>query len=255
MIEAANLSALDRVRHGFFTRAGGVSQGPYDSLNCGWSTGDDPGAVGRNRALALERLGLATDSLCTARQVHGAEVLVVRAPQPGPPQSVADAVVTDRPGITLGVLCADCAPVLLADPVAGVIGAAHAGWRGALSGVIEATVAVMVELGADHARLRAAVGPCIGFASYEVGPELLERFARKDPGCEHLFDAMPRSDRLRFDLKGFALRRLEQARVADRTALPHDSWADETRFFSARRSRQRGEERFGLLLSTIALER
>lgn len=255
MIEAANLSALDRVRHGFFTRAGGVSKGPYDSLNCGWSTGDDPGLVHHNRVLALERLGLAPDSLCTARQVHGAEVLVVRAPQPGPPQTAADAVVTDRPGITLGVLCADCAPVLLADPVAGVIGAAHAGWRGALSGVIEATVAAMVELGADHPRLRAAVGPCIGFASYEVGPELLERFVQEDPGCEHLFDAMPRSDRLRFNLKGFALRRLERARVADRTALPHDSWADETRFFSARRSRQRGEERFGLLLSAIALER
>ena len=255
MIEAANLVALDGVRHGFLTRAGGVSAGPYASLNCGWSTGDAPDRVHRNRARALERLGVGTDSLSTARQVHGAEVLVVRAPQPGPPQTVADALVTDRPSITLGVLCADCAPVLLADPAARVIGAAHAGWRGALKGVIEAAVAAMVGLGAQPTRLRAAVGPCIGFGSYEVGPELRDQFAREDPGCEPLFQAVPGSDRLRFDLKGYALRRVERAGVTSRQALPEDTWADEASFFSARRSRQRGEERFGLLLSAIALDR
>jgi hypothetical protein len=224
-------------------------------LNCGWSTGDDPDRVRRNRTRALDQLGLAAESLSTARQVHGADVLVVRTPRPGPPQSAADALVTDRPGVTLGVLCADCAPVLLADPAAGVIGAAHAGWRGALAGVIEAAVAAMVGLGAERARVQAAVGPCIGLASYEVGPELLDQFAREDPGCAPLFELVPGSDRLRFDLKGYALRRLERAGIAGRVALPDDTLADEARFFSARRSRQRGEERFGLLLSAIALER
>jgi hypothetical protein len=253
MLTAANLEALAGVRHGFFTRVGGVSRREFASLNCGYSSDDDAGAIATNRARALGRLGLAPTSLCTVRQVHGAEVVIARQPQPERPSVEADALVTDRPGVTLGVLSADCAPVLLADPNAGVIGAAHAGWRGALAGVIEATVQVMVELGAAPERMGAAIGPCIAQASYEVGPELLRRFTQDDPAAADLFEPVAGSDRLRFDLKGYVLSRLAQAGIAARTALPHDTHADEARFFSARRTRQHGGERFGLLLSAIAL--
>jgi YfiH family protein len=253
MLTAAPLEGQAGVRHGFFTRAGGVSEGEFASLNCGYSSGDDALLVKTNRERALERLGMPPASLCTVRQVHGRNVVVAREPHPSRPTVAADALVTDRPGITLGVLSADCAPVLLADPEAGVIGAAHAGWRGALGGVIEATALAMVELGAAPERMRAAIGPCIAQASYEVGPELLRDFTRDDAECAHLFEPVAGSDRLRFDLKGYVLSRLARAGIAARTALPDDTAADEARFFSARRSRQRGRERFGLLLSAIAL--
>lgn len=253
MLTAANLVQPERVRHGFFTREGGVSEGVFASLNCGYSSGDDAARIEANRARALARLGMAAASLCTLGQVHGAAVVVARAPQPGRPTAQADALVTDRPGITLGVLSADCAPVLLADPAAGVIGAAHAGWRGALAGVIEATADAMVELGAVRARISGAIGPCIAQVSYEVGPELLTQFRAEDPGCDDSFEPVADSDRLRLDLKGYALRRLARAGIEDRTALADDTHADEARFFSARRTRQRGGDRFGLLLSAIAL--
>jgi polyphenol oxidase len=253
MLTAASLAALGRVRHGFCTRRGGVSEGEFASLNCGYSSGDDLRRVAANRARALERLGMAPQSLCTVRQVHSARVVVAREPQPGRTTLEADALVADRAGITLGVLCADCAPVLLADAEAGVIGAAHAGWRGALAGVVEATVAAMIERGAVRERVVAVIGPCIAQASYEVGPELLTRFTDHDAGSAALFAPVPGSDRLLFDLKAYVLRRLEAAGVEQRAALPDDTHADETRFFSARRSRQRGADRFGLLLSGIAL--
>jgi YfiH family protein len=253
MLTAGNLVTLDRVRHGFFTREGGVSEGELASLNCGYSSGDDSWRVAANRARALERLGMMPGNLCTVRQVHGARVVFAREPQPGRPAIQADALVADRPGITLGVLSADCAPVLLADADAGVIGAAHAGWRGALAGIVEETVAAMVERGARRERTIAAVGPCIAQASYEVGPELRAEFTAADPGSAALFEPVPRSDRLQFDLKGFVLRRLAAAGIEQRMALPDDTHADEVRFFSARRSRQRGAERFGLLLSAVAL--
>ena len=193
------------------------------------------------------------ESLCTVRQVHGTKVVVAHAPQPRRPTLEADALVADRPGITLGALSADCAPVLLADVDAGVIGAAHAGWRGALAGVIEATVEAMAERGAVRERTVAVIGPCIAQAYYEVGPELLTRFTEEDPDSAALFEPVPGSDRLLFDLKAYVLRRLAAAGVEQRTALPHDTHADEARFFSARRSRQGGADRFGLLLSAIAL--
>ena len=196
MLSADILCAPGRVRHGFFTRQGGVSEGVFASLNCGYSSGDDLRRVEANRARALERLGLAPASLCTVRQVHGARVVVTHEPQPKRPTVQADGLVADRPGIALGVLSADCAPVLLADPDAGVIGAAHAGWRGALTGVIEATVEAMVERGAVRERTLAAVGPCIAQASYEVGPELLTRFTEDDPGSAALFQPVAGSDRL-----------------------------------------------------------
>jgi polyphenol oxidase len=253
MLTAASLGALGRVRHGFFTREGGVSEGEFASLNCGYLSGDDVARVETNRARALERLGTTPGSLCTVRQVHGTRVVLAREPKAGRPAIEADALVVDRPGITLGVLCADCAPVLLADPDAGVIGAAHAGWRGALAGVIEATVDAMVERGARRERTVAAIGPCIAQPSYEVGPELRTQFTEADPGSAALFEPHPGSDRLLFDLKAYVLRRLAAAGVEQRTALPDDTHADAARFFSARRSRQRGADRFGLLLSAIAL--
>ncbi len=253
MLTASNLGLLGQVRHGFFTREGGVSEGEFASLNCGYSTGDDAGRVEANRARALQRLGMASSSLCTVRQVHGAAVVRTRAAQPQRPSVAADALVTDRPHVTLGVLSADCAPVLFADPQAGVIGAAHAGWRGALAGVIEATVEAMVGLGAARARMIAAVGPCIAQSSYEVGPELLTRFTAEDPTCADLFAPSADSDRLLFELKGYVQRRLARAGIAQSTALPDDTHADPARFFSARRARQAGSERFGLMLSAIAL--
>jgi hypothetical protein len=253
MLTAASLGTLGRLRHGFFTREGGVSEGEFASLNCGYSSGDDVKRVEANRARALARLGVAPGTLCTVRQIHGTRVVLARQPQPGRPSVQADALVTDRPGITLGVLCADCAPVLLADVDAGVIGAAHAGWRGALAGVIQATVEAMVERGALRERTVAAIGPCIAQASYEVGPELLTQCTEEDSSSAALFEPVPGSDRLLFDLKGYVLRRLAGAGIEQRMALPDDTHADEARFFSARRSRQRGADRFGLLLSAIAL--
>jgi YfiH family protein len=252
MLRAPGLAPLAGVRHGFFTRVGGVSRREFASLNCGYSSSDDAAAVAANRARALRRLGVAPASLCTVRQVHGADVVIALEPEPGRPSVEADALITDRPGVTLGVLTADCAPVLMSDPQAGVIGAVHAGWRGALAGVIEATVQAMVGLGAAPERIRAAVGPCIAQASYEVGPELLGAFRAESPAAADLFEPVADSDRLRFDLKGYVLSRLARAGVAERAALPHDTHAEESRFFSARRTRQRGEERFGLLLSAIA---
>jgi polyphenol oxidase len=251
MIEAPNLAALGDLRHGFFTREGGVSEGVFASLNCGFSSGDEAARVAENRARALRRLGLPADRLCTVRQVHSARVLTVR--EAGHKPVEADALVTDRPGIALGVVCADCAPVLLADREAGVIGCAHAGWRGALAGVVEATVQAMTRLGARREAMCAAVGPCIAQPSYEVGPDMLARFAADDQESQASFTAVAGSDRLLFDLKGYVLRRLAAAGVADRTALPDDTLVDEARFFSARRTRRQGGERFGLLLSAIAL--
>ena len=253
MLQAANLGALGEIRHGFFTREGGVSDAEFAALNCGYSGGDDPERVEQNRALAMARLGLAAESLRTVRQVHGAAVVVARAPRPGRPTEAADALVSDLPGLTLGVLSADCAPVLLADPAAGVIGAAHAGWRGALAGVIEATVRAMAGLGARPERIQAAIGPCIAQASYEVGPDLQDAMLADDPDSASLFLPVAGSDRLRFDLERYVLRRLARAGVAAGEALAQDTLADETRFFSARRTRQRGGTRFGLLLSAIVL--
>jgi polyphenol oxidase len=253
MLQAANLGELREIRHGFFTREAGVSEGEFAALNCGYSGGDDPQRVEQNRALAMARLELAAGSLRTVRQVHGAAVVLAREPQPGRPTEAADALVSDRAGVTLGVLSADCAPVLLADPAAGVIGAAHAGWRGALAGVLEATVLAMAGLGARPGRIHAAIGPCIAQASYEVGPDLQDAVLAEDPGSAGLFLPVAGSDRLRFDLGGYALRRLARAGVAAAEALAEDTCADEVRFFSARRTRRRGGARFGLLLSAIAL--
>ncbi|MEM7025638.1 MAG: polyphenol oxidase family protein, partial [Pseudomonadota bacterium] len=229
MIEADNLSDLETVRHGFFTREGGVSEGRFASLNCGFSSGDDSSRVNENRARAMRRLDVPVERLCTVRQVHGTQVLAVRDALSGPQPTGADALVTDRTDMAIGVLCADCAPVLFADPEAGVIGCAHAGWRGALAGVVEATVSAMAELGADPARMTAAVGPCIAQTSYEVGPDLRGPVIEEDSQNHDLFAPVNGSDRLLFDLKTYVLRRLARAGVQDRLAMPEDTLADEAR--------------------------
>ena len=245
--EALRSPLLRDLPHGFFTRRGGVSTGVWESLNCGPGSDDDPAAVAENRARVATALGAGT--VLFLRQVHSATA--VAAPWDGPaPQ--ADAMATDRPGVALGVLSADCAPVLFADPEAGVIGAAHAGWRGALSGVLEATVEAMTRLGARPARIRAAVGPCISQAAYEVGPEFLDAFTEDDPEAARFFAGGPRG-RPMFDLPAFVLARLRAAGVAEAEWCGHCTYRDEARFFSHRRGTHRGEPDYGRLASAILL--
>lgn len=255
MLIADNLAAIDGLRHGFFTRNGGVSEGQLASLNCGYSGGDEPEVVATNRERAMKVMGVAPGDLCMVKQVHGKAVHLAREPSLGPSTIEADALVTDRPGLVIGVLSADCAPVLAVDPAARVIGAAHAGWRGAVSGVIEAMILAMVDLGARSDRIAVAIGACIAKASYEVGPDMRQAVERDDPAGLAFFTPIAGSDRLLFDLKAYGLDRLARSGIRNRLVLPNDTLADEERFFSARRSRNRGEERFGLLLSAIALER
>ncbi len=187
------LEAAAGLRHGFFTRAGGVGDGVYASLNCGFGADDAPARVTENRRRALAALGLDRASLCTAYQCHSNRCVVVETPWPREAAPKADALATRRAGIALGILTADCAPVLFADAEAGVIGAAHAGWRGALDGILEATLAAMTGLGAEPARVIAVLGPCIGARSYEVGPEFRERFVAAAPANAALFAPAPRA--------------------------------------------------------------
>ena len=251
MIADPGLTDCPGLAHAFFTRQGGVSNGLYAARNCGFGSGDDRDAVARNRALCLAELG--AGALVTVNQVHSADVVVADTPWAPNDAPRADALVTDRPGIALGILTADCAPVLLADADAGVIGAAHAGWKGALSGVLDATLSAMARLGARIAQIRAVIGPTIGPASYEVGPEFRDRFVAADPATVDLF-AAGAGDRLLFDLPGYVLRRLDALGIAQAVSTGHDTLADPDRFFSYRRACHRGEPDYGRLLSAIALK-
>ncbi|MGE5540008.1 MAG: peptidoglycan editing factor PgeF [Gemmatimonas sp.] len=243
---------LPGVRHGFFTREGGVSTGIYASLNVGGGSKDDRAHVAENRARAATALGVGRESLVTVYQVHSATAVTVAAPFEGtPPQ--ADGMATSEPGLALGILTADCAPILFADPHAKVIGAAHAGWRGALNGIAEATVSAMVTLGASRGAIRAAVGPCIGPASYEVGPEFPAPFLALDPINEGFFRPARRERHYLFDLPGYVGHRLRAIGLAAVEVVGLDTCADETRFFSYRRSVLRGEPDYGRGLSAIAL--
>jgi len=258
MLTLGPLNRLDGIRHGFFSREGGVSSGVYATLNCGLGSGDEIDNVRTNRARAAAEIDVEPGSLLTCYQIHSAEVVEVEAPWPHDTRPKADAMVTRRPGIGLGILTADCAPVLLADAQARVIGAAHAGWRGALTGVIGATVAAMVKLGADPKRIVAGTGPCIAQRSYEVGPEFPAPFLAADPGNEILFApcaaAAARGEtKYLFDLRGFVASELGKAGVAQSYDLPHDTCREE-RFFSYRRTCRRGETDYGRALSAIALE-
>ena len=250
------LGALDgdwRVRHAFFTRQGGVSGGPFASLNCGFGSRDNPTDVARNRALAAGWLDLAPERLVSCHQIHGTNIVTVERPWERTANPRADGMVTVVPGIALGILAADCAPVLLADPEAGVVGAAHGGWRGALAGVAEATVAAMTELGARTERIRAGIGPCIGQASYEVGPEFAARFAAEDPASPAFFAPAARPGHFLFDLPGYIAARLGRLGLAAVERAPHDTAAEEELFFSYRRACLRGEVDYGRGLAAIAL--
>ena len=243
------------LRHGFFGRAGGVSEGLFASLNCGFGSGDDPGRVAENRSRAAARAGVDPAGLVTAWQTHSVRVAVVERPWRRDASPQVDAMVTRTPGIALGILTADCAPVLLADPDSRVVGAAHAGWRGALDGVLEATVEAMCREGAAVHRLFAAIGPCIAQPSYEVGPEFRDRFRATDPGNERFFGPSPgRPGHFRFDLPGYVAARLAAAGVACIEQSGRDTCAEADAFFSYRRCTLEGEKDYGRNLALIALE-
>jgi YfiH family protein len=253
MITLDALNGDPAIRHGFFTRRGGVSDGVFASLNCGFGSGDDPDKVTRNRAIAMNGLGLTEDRLVTCRQVHSARVVTVAMPWRREESPSADGMVTTQPGIALGVLAADCAPVLFADSEAGVIGAAHGGWRGALGGVTDATVAAMVTLGARPAHIRAGIGPCIAQESYEVGPEFPDLFAETDRDSGGFFVPAARPGHFRFDLGGYIGHRLARLGLGAIKRAPHDTVADEQTFFSYRRACLTGERDYGRALAAIAL--
>jgi hypothetical protein len=254
MIRAKTLADLSGVQHRFFTRQGGVSAGLYSSLNCGYGSGDQPDNVRENRRRAAASFDRPADELLTVHQIHSTEVIAVgqeRWTSPGAPK--ADALVTDRPGVVLGVLAADCAPVLLADPEARVVAAAHAGWRGALGGIVEATLDRMEALDAKRVRIRAGIGPCIAQSSYEVGPEFPQQFLAHDPANAAYFAPALRSGHFMFDLPGYIERRLARAGIATVDRAGHDTVAEDTQFFSYRRACLRGEPVYGRALSAIAL--
>lgn len=253
MLQARLLRPLSAVRHGFFTRQGGVSEGLFASLNCGFGSNDEAGRVAENRRRATTRLGLADEALCAAYQCHSSRCITVTTPWTHDDAPRADAMATDRPGIALGILTADCTPVIFADASAGVIGAAHAGWRGALDGVLDATVAAMTALGARPATTVAAVGPCIGPESYEVGAEFLAAFRDADEANTVYFAAAKRAGHHMFDLPGYVVRRLAALGLGGIDLLAHDTCADGKRFFSYRRACHDGEDDYGRLLSAIAM--
>ena len=253
MIQADSLRDCRRIRHGFFTRQGGVSQGLYASLNCGYGSNDDRACVLENRRRALALIELPEEALATTYQIHSADVVEVAEPWPLDARPKVDAMVTTRPGVALGISTADCAPVLLADPEAGVIGAAHAGWRGAVNGVVEATVQRMTQLGADPRRIHAAVGPCIAQPSYEVGPEFPQPFLQQDPENRHFFVPSKREGRFMFDLPGYVVSRLQRLDLATVQHTGHDTCAEADLFFSYRRTTLAREQDYGRGLSVIAL--
>jgi len=253
LITLGALNDITGLRHGYFTRVGGVSTGLYASLNCSFGSKDDPAAVRQNRARAMARLELAPERLVTLAQVHSARAVTVESPWAAEQAPEADALVTNIPGIALGILTADCIPVLFADTKARVIGAAHAGWRGALGGVIEATVRAMVALGAKPSRMVAALGPCIAQRSYEVGPDFPRPFLAEAESNQDFFAPSRTPGHFMFDLAGYAARKIGACDVSMIQRCPNDTYAEEDRFFSYRRSQLRHEADYGRGLSTIAL--
>jgi YfiH family protein len=250
-VEVIRARSLGGLAHGFLGRRGGVSTGATAGLNVGLGSADDPAAVAENRRLAAEAV-LPGGRLVTAFQVHSAEVVTVSEPWEDDARPHADALVTDRPGLLLGILTADCAPVLFADAQAGVVGAAHAGWKGAIGGVTDATITAMERLGARRDRIVAAVGPCIARASYEVDDRFLTTFAAADAANERFF-APGRERHHQFDLEAYVVHRLAAAGLSRIEALGLDTYADEARFFSFRRATHRGEADYGRQVSVIGL--
>ena len=250
-LEIITSDALGSVRHGFFTRHGGASSGIFAGLNCGNGSSDQREAVAINRDRVAEAMQIDISALATLHQVHSADVVVAEAPDDIAGVK-ADAVVTEVPGLTLSVLTADCQPVLFADQDAGVVGAAHAGWRGALDGVLDATIDAMVKLGAERGAITAVIGPTISQVAYEVGPEFMERFLDEDPDTSRFF-AGGHGDRMQFDLPAFGLYRLRSAGIGAAEWTRHCTYSDANRFFSYRRSVHEKEADYGRLISTIRL--
>jgi len=250
-VEVIRAKALEGVAHGFLGRRGGLSTGVHAGLNVGFGSDDDANIVTRNRLLAAEAVSLGA-TLQTLYQVHSAEAVTILAPLDDGVRPRGDALVTNLPGVLLGILTADCAPVLFADVAAGIVGAAHAGWKGALGGVTDATILAMEAIGADRARIVAAVGPCIARASYEVDSAFLRRFCEDDPANERFF-ADGKADRHQFDLESYVVARLAGAGIGRIEALGFDTYADEDRFFSYRRATHRGEAAYGRQISLIGL--
>lgn len=251
-IEAASLT-LTGIRHAFFTRSGGVSTGLYASLNGGVGSQDDAGKVVENRARMAAALGVEPRRLLTAYQSHSPSVVVAEAPWTTGDRPQADAIVTRMRALAIGVTTADCGPVLLADPRTGVIGAAHAGWRGALTGVVEATVAAMERLGAARGQIRAAIGPMIRQTSYEVGPDLVARFRAEDPAASRFFAPAKREAHAMFDLAGYIAARLKRAGITAVEDTGLCTYADPERFFSYRRTMHHAEADYGRHVNAIAL--
>ena len=253
MIQAPSLSALSNVRHAFFTRAGGVSEGIYQSLNGGIGSRDAPDNVRENRARMAAALGVAPTHLVTCYQIHSPDVIVAETPWTRENSPRADAIVTRVPGLAVGVGTADCGPVLFADAQAGVVGAAHSGWKGAFTGVLESTIAAMEKLGAQRARIQAAIGPLIRQPNYEVGREFVDRFTAADAMNEKFFAASARDGHAMFDLPGYIRSRLEGADIQSIDDLELCTYADPARFFSYRRTTHRGEPDYGRHVNAIAL--
>jgi YfiH family protein len=247
------LGALPGLKHAFFTRQGGVSKGIYASLNGGQGSGDDRAAVAENRRRMAARLGVHPSHIVSVWQVHSADAVVVEAPWTADTRPKADAMVTSTSGIALAINTADCGPVLFADAKAGVIGAAHAGWKGAFTGVLESTVSAMERLGAHRADITAALGPMISHKAYEVGPEFVARFTAADAQNARFFSPSTRADHAMFDLHRYNRCRLERAGVGAIDDLDLCTYSDEARFFSYRRATHRGEADYGRLIAAIAL--
>lgn len=252
-IQSPDLSALPGIRHGFFTRQGGLSGGLYGTLNGGLGSGDDRATVVENRRRMARALGIHDDALASCYQIHSADVVVATEAFADGARPQADALVTATPGLALGVATADCGPVLFADAGARVIGAAHVGWKGAFTGILENTIAAMENLGASRAHIRVVLGPTIAGQSYEVGPEFVARFCDGDAQNAQYFAPSQKSGHAFFDLPSYVMARLRQAGIEKPIDLALDTYADEQRFFSFRRATHRGEKDYGRLISAIAL--
>jgi polyphenol oxidase len=252
-LQAHTLANLAGIRHGFFTRAGGVSGGVYASLNAGVGSDDEPKNVAENRARMAAAMGVAPERFLTCYQIHSPEVVVAVEPWKAEGRPRADAIVTTVPGLAIGVSTADCGPVLFADSEARVIGAAHAGWRGALAGVTDSALAAMERLGASRARIVAALGPMIRQPNYEVGAELRDRFAAADPGNTRFFRPSTREQHFMFDLAGYVVARLAAAGVGTIENVEACTYEDEAKFFSYRRMTHRAEPDYGRHVNAIVL--
>lgn len=249
---SSEVLALEGIQHGFFTRQGGVSKGIYSSLNCGLASHDDPAAILENRLRVASHLLGKPGVLSTAQQIHSATAVIIDAPLSNNLPK-ADALVTNTPGVVLGALAADCAPVLLADASAGVIASAHAGWRGAIDGIVDAAVEAMEKLGANRQNIRAVVGPCIGQASYEVGIEFEGKFISQSRENARYFAPGRVKSKRQFDLASYLVSRIKRLGLAEVLALNVDVYSDDVRFFSYRRSQHLGEPDYARLISAITL--